>query len=269
MSDPALQVRAVIVDDEPLARQTLRLLAAEDAELEVIAECSSGAEAVAAIRRLEPDLVFLDVQMPEVDGFGVLREVGLDRLPLIIFVTAYEAHALRAFDAHAVDFLLKPFEDERFHQAVGRAKHAIRTRKVGELTARLLALLQADSSPGGGATGGPAAEYVSRLAVRTGGRVTFVNTADIDWIEAADYNVRLHVGGRHFLLRQPLRDLERRLDPRHFARVHRSAIVNLNRVRELEPYFHGEYIIRLDNGTKLKLSRTRRDQLRRFFGDDL
>ncbi len=252
------RVRALIVDDEPPAREILRRLLAADSEVELLGECGDGAEAVEAIRRLRPDVVFLDVQMPGMDGFGVLDELAAGELPLVVFVTAYDAYALRAFEVHALDYLLKPFDDERFDDALVRIKRTLHRREVDAVSRRLVALLE---ERGGAATSPP-----QRLMVRSGGRVVYLRPEEIDWIEAADYYVRLHVGGSRHLLRDSLSALEERLDPRRFARVHRSAIVNLERVRELHPGVGGSAVLVLDDGTRLPLSRRQKARFAELLG---
>ncbi len=236
-------IRTLIVDDEQMARASIRVLLGGDPEIEVVGECASGAEAVSQIRAVAPELVFLDVQMPGMNGFEVLQAVGPARRFVVVFVTAYDSYALEAFDVHALDYVLKPFDDRRFHTAASRAKDQIRHARLDELA----------SAP---------AEREGQLVVRDGGRTVFVPVADIDWIEAADYYVQLHVGARSYLHREPMRDLEARLDPRRFVRIHRSAIVALDRVAELRPSAHGDHCVRLRDGTDLRLSRSRRGQLR-------
>jgi two-component system LytT family response regulator len=251
-------LRVVVVDDEPLARTGMRDLLARDPEMEVVAQCADGREAVRAIGALRPDLVLLDVQMPEMDGFEVLREVGAERMPLVVFVTAYDRFALRAFDVAAVDYLLKPFDDERFLRAMQRAKHAVRNAEVGELGRRLAGLLER-----GGAEPpreAPAA-YASRLMVKNTGRTVFIRVEEVDWIEADDYYAKLHVGDKTHLLRESMGSLESRLDPQRFFRVHRSAIVNLDRVREVQFLFRGEHVVILHDNTRLKLTRSRLEKL--------
>jgi len=225
--------RAVIVDDEPLARASLIALLARDPEAEVVAECGSGGEAVETIRALRPDLLFLDVQMPGCDGFEVLERLGASAPKAVIFVTAYDRYAVKAFEAEALDYLLKPFDDGRFARALERAKAVVR--------------------------GGTSPER--RLIVKSAGRVTILKTGEIDWIEAADYYVCLHAGGKSHLLRRSLTELEDELDAAIFCRIHRSAIVNLGRVREVRLDANGEHEILLRDGTCLRLSRSYREQL--------
>ncbi len=248
-------LRVLVADDEPLARSGVAALLRQDPDLTVVGECGDGASAVEAIGRLRPDLVLLDVQMPELDGFEVLQRLEPGELPAIIFVTAYDKFAVEAFEVHALDYLVKPFDDARFAEAIGRAKKAIRGARAGEGAERLSGLLE---QLAGGAPGG---RWLGRIVVKTGGRVVLVRTEDIDWIEAADYCVKLHVEGKVHVLRESLQALEQRLDPARFFRIHRSGIVNLDRVTELQPFFKGEHIVVLQDGSKLKLSRGRRREL--------
>ena len=260
-------LRVVVVDDEPLARSGMCGLLARDPELCVVAQCADGAEAVAAIAGLKPDLVLLDVQMPEMDGFEVLREVGPARMPVVVFVTAFDRFALRAFDVAAVDYLLKPFDDERFDLAIARAKHAVRNAEAGELGRRLMRLVERQGAPppsDEAAAPAPAAEpahHATRLVVKSAGRTVFVRVDEVDWIEADDYYAKLHVAGKTHLLRETMGSLEARLEPTRFFRVHRSAIVNLDRVREVQFLFRGEHVVILHDGTRLKLSRNRLEKL--------
>ena len=245
-------MRAVIVDDEPLARKSIRILLERDGEVEVAGECS-GADAAALIERTRPDIVFLDVQMPDVDGFGVLDRLGPQAVPVVIFVTAYDRYALRAFEVHALDYLLKPFNDERFARALAHAKGQVRARSRGERDDRLAELLRSRSA------------FTQRFLVRVRDRSIVVNAADIDWIEATDYYATLHAGGKSYLLREPIASLVKTLDPERFVRVHRSAIVNIDRVREVHPLFRGDRALTLADGTRVKLSRSRREEFERLF----
>ncbi len=249
MNDP---VRVLIVDDEPLARQLLRVLLACDPEVTVVGECS-GAAAVDEVARTRPDLLFLDVHMPEVDGFELLDRLGLERAPVVVFVTAYADHALRAFEVHAIDYLLKPIDDARFAQALTRAKQQPRARRGGAIDERLGAWFRERS------------RYARRFLVRTRDKTIVVGADEIDWIEAADYYVSIHAGGRTHLLRETMNQLEQRLDPERFFRAHRSAIVNIERVREIHPLFRGDCSLLLADGTQVRLSRTRRAEFERLF----
>ncbi len=255
-------IRTVIVDDEPACRKGMRHLLAADPEIVVVGECSNGREAVAAIRDSAPDLVFLDVQMPELEGFDVLREVGGERAPTVVFVTACEQYALRAFEARAVDYVVKPFTDERFRQSLHRAKQQVRGAWLEELPPNFLPL-----HPERELWRRP--RYLDRLAVRSGGKVTLVPVREIEWIDAEGAHVRIHAGKTWHLLRETMKNLEDQLDGARFVRIHRSTIVNLEKVKELQPFFHGEYVVVLHNGATLKLSRRYRDRLEAHLGRSL
>ena len=253
-------VRALIVDDEPLARERLRDMLKADSRVEIIGECAGGDEAIEAIQQLAPDLVFLDVEMPGKDGFAVLEALDADRLPVIIFVTAYDQYAVRAFEFHALDYLLKPFDQERFDKALGRAIAHIRNEKSENLTARILKTLEEMKAR---------PVHLERLVIKMNGHVFFVKTEEIDWLEAEGNYVRLHAGRESYLLRDTISALEAQLDPRKFVRVHRSAIVNIDRIQELQPWFHGEYRILLGEGVQLTLSRGYRERLHEAIGRPL
>ncbi len=263
MSAEARKIRTLIVDDEPLARRTIRNLLAEDTNIEVVGECGGGAEAVESIRHRPPDLLFLDIQMPGMNGFDVLSAVELERISAVIFVTAYDAYALKAFEVHALDYLLKPFTDDRFREALARAKSHVELREAKGLAESLRAFLRgrAGAEEETVAASGRKGGYLTRFMVKVGGRVIFINPSDVDWIEADNYYVKLHVGGRAHLLRLSMKELEERLDPKTFWRTHRSAIINLDRVKELHQHPSGEYVVVLRDGTELKLSRARRERL--------
>jgi two-component system, LytTR family, response regulator len=248
-----MKIKTVIVDDEPLARERLRTWLEREPDLELIAECGDGRQAVATIRRSKPDLVFLDVQMPELDGLAVLDELGDAIPPAVIFVTAYDQFAVKAFELHAVDYLLKPFDRERFQAAVRRALERLQ-RPPGDAGASALTELRADWRPPG--------QPAVRLAVKVEGRVLLIKTTDVDWIEAADNYVSLHVGAHTHLLRETMASIETRLDPARFLRISRSTIVNIEQIKELQPLFHGEHVVVLRDGTKLTLSRNYRDKLK-------
>jgi len=247
-------LRAVIVDDEPLARRTLRSFLSRHEDVAIAAECANGREAIAAIRTHRPDLVFLDIQMPGVTGFDVITEIGPSAMPFVIFVTAYDTHMLAAFDVHAVDYLLKPFSDARFEAALAQARTRIRERSAAELAATLASLV----SPPARAAG---AEPLQRFTVPADGRILFVRASDVDWIEAEDYYVCLHSGGARHLIRETMSALEHQVDPAQFVRVHRSAMINVDRVTELRPLFKGECTVRLRDGTEIRVSRGRRAAL--------
>ena len=247
-----MKIRALIVDDEPLARQRIHLLAHDEPDLEIIGECDSGADALTAIERDSPDLLFLDVQMPEMDGFELLQKLPRERLPIVIFITAYDKHAVRAFESHALDYLLKPVQPERFKAAVARAHEHLAIQQASSAARGLLDLLAArQSSPAVPA----AAQHLTRLTVRNDDKVVVIKTADIDSIESAGNYVAVNVGKESHILRETLNALEKQLDPETFLRVSRSAIVNLDRVKELHPMFKGEHIMVLQNGKRLTMTR--------------
>ena len=253
------KIRTLIVDDEPLARRNLRVLLEKDPQIEILDECRNGREAVKAINTLSPDLIFLDIQMPEMDGFDVLEGAGPEHIQAIIFVTAFDQYALKAFDVHALDYLLKPFDDERFAHALQRAKRQIEARNINKLTQRLLALLEERESDRKVSL--QQTTYLTRLMIKASGRVMLLKVDDIDFIEADGNYAKLHVGRKAHLLREKMHDLEGRLDPAKFVRIHRSIIVNLDRIKEMHPHFNGDYIVVLDDGRQLRLSRTRRENL--------
>ena len=250
-------IRALLVDDESLAREMIREMLDGDPDVEVIGECVNGHEAVEFIETETPDLIFLDVQMPELGGFEVLEKIPKERMPHIIFVTAYDQYAVRAFEVHALDYLLKPFDRERFQAAWQRAKAQIIREKNGALDQRIIALLEELKA-------GP--KYLERLVIKSGGRVFFLDTEDIDWIEAEGNYVSVHTGKKSHLLRETISSLEAQLDPKKFIRIHRSSIVKIDRIQELQPWFHGEYKIILHDGTQLTLSRNYRENLHEALG---
>jgi two-component system LytT family response regulator len=254
------RVRVLVADDEPLARERLRLLLSREEGIDLVAECPNGTDAIEAIDRLQPDLVFLDIQMPGANGFEVIEAIGAERMPLVVFVTAFDQYALRAFDVHALDYLLKPFDRERFHEALVRARQQLDRRSNGDLERRLLELVQ-DLKP--------SAQRLERFVIKSGGRVFFVRSDEIDWIEAAGNYVKLHVAGDAHLFRETMNTLEAQLDPDTFFRIHRSHIVNIERVKELQPWFNGEYVVFLRNGTRLTLSRGYREKLQERIGRSL
>jgi two-component system LytT family response regulator len=253
------KIRTLIVDDEPLARRNIRLLLKDDPQIEIVAEAASGQEALTRLRKHAIDLVFLDIQMPELDGFGVLENIEARELPVIIFVTAFDQYALKAFEFHALDYLLKPFDDARFEKALRQAKLQVEQREVKDLSQRLVALLEGRDVGRSAPAGEP--QYLSRLLIKSAGRVFFLKTDEIDYVRAEDYYVKLHVGPRGHLLRETMNAMEVKLDPSKFLRIHRSTIVNIERIRELQQHFNGEYIVVLHDGTEMKLSRSRREQL--------
>jgi two-component system LytT family response regulator len=254
------KIRVLVADDEPLARERLRTLLAREDWLELVAECPNGTDAIDSIGRLQPDLVFLDVQMPGATGFEVIEAVGAAHMPLVVFVTAFDHYALRAFDVHALDYLLKPFDRQRFNEALTRARHMLERPSHGDLERRLLELVQ-DLKPN--------AQKLERFVIKSGGRVFFVRASEIDWIEAAGNYVKLHVGTETHLFRETMNAIEAQLDPDSFFRIHRSHIVNIERIKELQPWFNGEYVVFLKNGTRLTLSRSYRDKLQDRLGRTL
>ncbi len=251
------KIRTLIVDDEPLARERIRALLSEQPDIEVIGEARDGEEAVQTILSQEPDLVFLDIQMPKMDGFEVIRTVGPENMPLVVFVTAYDQHALKAFDVRALDYLLKPFDRERFAESIGRVRQAIERSGTDEIGRRLLELVR-ELKPGGGRS--------DRLVIKSAGRLFFLRIDEIDWVEAAGNYVKLHVGTDEHLLRETMNGIEVKLDPDKFFRIHRSRIVNMERIQEMQPWLNGEYAVLLRTGTRLTLSRGYREKLQERLG---
>jgi two-component system LytT family response regulator len=252
------KIRVLIVDDEPLAREGVQMRLKSEPDIEIIGESRNGREAVAAILREAPDLVFLDIQMPRMDGFAVIEAIGAKRMPQVIFVTAYDEHALRAFDVHALDYLLKPIDGARFVEALARARDRIRGNRleaVAEQLQRMMATLKSEN------------EYLERLAIKSAGRVRFLGVHEIDWIEAADNYVQVHSGPASHLLSTTMNNLENRLNPQQFLRIHRSVIVNLSRIRELQPMFHGEYRVILHDETELTSSRSYHKNLQKLLSN--
>ena len=245
-----MKIRTLIVDDEPLARQRIRLLLENETDVEIAGEAADGNAAIAALVNDAPDLMFLDVQMPGMDGFEVIKATPADKLPVVIFTTAYEQHALRAFEAHALDYLLKPFKASRFKDAVSHAREQLASRRAGEAAQGLLDLIGRKPD---------APNHLTRLTVKDGGRMVILKVAEIDAIEAAGKYVVVHSGKENHILRETLTALESQLDPNHFLRISRSAIVHLDHIRELQPMFKGEHIVLLHNGLKLAMTRGLRE----------
>jgi two-component system, LytTR family, response regulator len=248
-----MPLTTLIVDDEPLAREGLRMLLSQDPEVAAIHEAKDGREAVAAIRSVRPDLVLLDIQMPEMNGFSVVQEIGAELMPAVVFVTAHDQHAIQAFEINAIDYLLKPVTEERFAQALGRAKARINLKPPDEANRQIISLLQTIASP---------RRHLQRLAVRSAGKTVFVDVGDIDWMEAAENYVQLHAGKASHLLHVAMNTWEKSLDPEMFQRIHRSVIVNVRRIKELQPALHGEYVITLQNGVRLQSGRMYHDKLK-------
>ena len=251
-----MTIRTLIVDDEPLARDRVRRFLRDETDVEIVGECGNGTEAIEAINRERPDLVFLDIQMPEKTGFEVIKSLGAKRLPTIIFVTAYDQYALQAFEVHALDYLLKPFNRERIKRALTRAREHIEHKRYGNLDERLHSLI-ADLRV--------EKKYLDRLVVKAVGRVFFLKTDEIDWIEAAGNYVKLHVGRESHMIRETMNGIEAKLDPSKFLRIHRSTVVNIDRIKELHPMFSGDYAVILRNGTELALSRNYRERFTELF----
>jgi two-component system, LytTR family, response regulator len=251
-----MKIKTLIVDDEPIARERVRRMVREESDIEVIGECGNGAEAAIFINENKLDLVFLDIQMPEMNGFEVLKSIEPNKTPAIIFVTAYDQYAIRAFDVHAIDYLLKPFNRQRFQHSVERAREQIEQSRGGKMDERL-ALLLADLKT--------SKKYLERLVVKSVGRIFFLKTTEVDWIEAAGNYAKLHVGRESHLIRETMNGLEAKLNPDVFLRIHRSTVVNIDRIKELHPLFSGDYTVMLKNGVELTLSRNYRDRLLELF----
>ncbi len=250
-----MKIKTLIVDDEPIARDRVRRMLHEENDIEIVGECGNGAEAVTFINENQPDLVFLDIQMPEMTGFEALQAIASDKVPVIIFVTAYDQYAIQAFDVHALDYLLKPFNRQRFQRAVERAREQIEKTQVGKIDERLVSLLSDLKGK----------KYLERLVVKSVGRVFFLRTDEVDWVEAAGNYAKLHVGREGHLIRETMNGLESKLNPDKFLRIHRSTLVNIDRIKELNPLFSGDYSVMLKNGTELTLSRNYRDRLLELF----
>lgn len=254
-------IRVLVADDEQPARQRLIDLLRRDEQIASVCEAADGQSAVEAIQKESPDLLFLDVQMPELDGLGVIDAIGVEEMPLTVFVTAYDQHAIRAFEANALDYLLKPFSDERFEATMARVKARLDERSMREFGHRVMKMVSAaPQSP---------ERRLDRLVVKSGGTTRFIRVIDIDWIEAAGVYVTLHVGGKELLYRAALNDLAEKLDSRRFVRVHRSALVNIESIIQLEPISHGEFEAVLRNGSRTRVSRTYRSQLEKRLGQPL
>lgn len=251
-----MTIRTLIVDDEPLARERLKRFLRDESDIELIGECGDGDSAVSDIKLRKPDLVFLDIQMPEKSGFDVIRSLGAKKLPIVIFVTAYDQYALQAFDVHALDYLLKPFNKERLRRAVSRVREQLAQKSATPVDERLLSLLE-DLRP--------EKKYIERLVVKTSGRVFFLKVDEIDWIEAAGNYVKIHIGREAHMIRETMNGIENKLDPEQFMRIHRSTVVNIDKIKELHPMFSGDYAVILRNGAELSLSRNYRDRFLELF----
>ena len=251
-----MKIKTLIVDDEPIARDRVRRMLRDESDIEIVGECGNGTEAVAFINENAPDLIFLDIQMPEMTGFEALRSIAAEKVPAVIFVTAYDQYAIQAFDVHALDYLLKPFNRERFGRAVARAREQLEKSQGGKIDERLASLI-ADLKGG--------KKYLERLVVKSVGRVFFLRTDEVNWIEAAGNYAKLHVGRESHLIRETMNGLEAKLNPDKFLRIHRSTLVNIDCIKELHPLFSGDYTVMLKNGVELTLSRNYRDRLLELF----
>jgi two-component system LytT family response regulator len=259
------KIQTLVVDDEPLAREGILLLLKKDPEIEIIGECNNGRQAVKVLKDESIDLLFLDIQMPEMNGFQVLEDISSENMPVVIFVTAYNQYAIQAFKVHALNYLLKPFSDEQFYTALKHAKDYIKMKNFKELSKRMINLLENHSTDIlGKEISQKDSKYINRIAISSTGRVYFIKVNEIEWIEASDYYVQLHTGNKTHLLRETMNNLETKLNPAKFMRIHRSTIVNLDCIQGIEPYFNGEYLVILNNGTKLKVSRNRKDSLKKI-----
>jgi two-component system LytT family response regulator len=245
-------IRVVIVDDEELARDRLDSLLSAHPDIDVVGMCADGTSAIETIERTQPDLVFLDVQMPDMTGFEVVENIDPDKLPAVVFVTAHDAHALQAFEVHALDFLLKPFDEARFVKTLERARAQLTRDDGSAINSHLMSLIEELRGE---------RKYPERLIVKSGGRVFFVRSDEIDWVEASGNYVKIHTRNEAYLLRESMKNMEAKLDPKTFVRIHRSAIVNIDSIKELEPWFHGEYIVIMRDGTRLTASRVFSDRL--------
>ncbi len=248
-------IRTIIIDDEPVARRIIKKYLKDESEFEIIAECRDGAEAVEKILALKPDLIFLDIQMPEVDGFDVVNSIKAKYLPYIIFVTAYDQYAVKAFEINALDYLLKPFDKARLFKSISRAKDIINSRDDYQFKINdLLAELKNDK------------KYLNRIMIKSSGRIFFLKTSEIDWIEAAAYYIKIHSGKNSYLIRETLNNFEAGLDPEIFTRVHRSYIVNIEKIREVQPWFNNKYVAILNDGVEVSISRSYKDRFFKKFG---
>jgi two-component system LytT family response regulator len=254
------KIRTLIVDDEPLARKRIRTFLSKEKDFEILAECDNGGSAIEAIETHQPDLVFLDVQMPDIDGFDVVSALDPERLPTVIFVTAYDQYAVKAFEVHALDYLLKPFDRDRFRQSLDRVRTQEEGDKAPDLQHQLDRLIEDVVSK---------QRAANRILIKSSGRYIFLNTDEIDWVEAAGNYMRIHTGPETHLMRETVGGMENRLPYPRFVRIHRSTIINIDRIKEMEPTFNGEYSILLHNGQELKLSRKYRGHLEEAIGKPL
>jgi two-component system, LytTR family, response regulator len=252
-------IRTLIVDDEPLARARIRRFLASEKDVEIVGESGDGRTAVADVKRLKPDLMFLDIQLPETPGLEVVEQLANEQMPVVVFVTAYDQYAIQAFDVHALDYLLKPYTRERFGRALDRARKQLSNTSRSEFDQRLMSLLE-------NAASGGEHRHLQRLMIKSSGRIYFIKADEVDWIGAEGNYVNLHVGREAHLLRETMSHLATKLDPEKFVRIHRSTIVNVDRVKELQPLFSGDYVAILHDGTQLNLSRAYREKSLKLFG---
>jgi two-component system LytT family response regulator len=263
-----MNIRTLIVDDEPLAREGIRLLLQKETDISIVGECGNGMQAVQTLQTTQIDLLFLDIQMPEMDGFEVLSYIPHNRMPLVVFVTAYDQFALKAFKVHALDYLLKPYSDREFYDVLHHAKEFLKMKSLEPITARLQTLLHDISThvhpPETGKEFKTQNEFLNRIAVTLKGNIIPIPVDEIIWFEAADYYVNIHTQTKSYLLRETLSNLEEKLDPDVFIRIHRSAIVRISTIKEIRPFFEGESFVLLHNGTKLKLGKTYKQKLKAF-----
>lgn len=250
------KIKVLIIDDELLAREKIRTLLTEEDDIQILDECKNANEALSKVKSLKPDLIFLDIQMPGMDGFEMLENIKTRKLPLIIFTTAYNKYAIKAFDIHALDYLLKPFDKERFHKSIKRARNFLNDKKRDENNEKIFNLLkelkgQQEASP----------KYLKRMMIKTSGRILFLKTEDIDMIEASGNYLKIFSDEESYLIRGTMNEIEKKLDPVTFIRIHRSIIINLNEAKEFKPWFRGEYIVYLKNGTKLTSGRSYKNNL--------
>lgn len=260
MMEQKRKIRVCIIDDEPIACRRIERLLTEDQEIEIICVCNDGESAVESIEKLNPDLIFLDIQMPEMNGFEVLKSLNIELMPHVIFVTAYDRYAIQAFEVHALDYLLKPFDKKRFHQALKRAKAQVLQDQERSSNRELVALLKEMKSQ---------SHYLERLIIKSKGRVSFLKTEEIDWIEAQGKYVMIHAGEEAHLIRDAMNNLETELDPKKFVRIHKSAIVNIDQIKELHPLVHGDFRVILRDSTELTISRRYREKVDELLGKSL
>lgn len=253
-------LKVLIVDDEPLARERIRSFLEHEKDIEICAECADGLEAAKAIVRFSPGLIFLDIQMPELDGFGLIQTIGIENMPFIIFVTAFDEYAIQAFEAQALDYLLKPFDRERFQKALDRARTFIQKDRVEDLNDRIKKMLFSTA---------PQEEYLKRIVVKNPGKIYFVPVEEILWIEAAGNYLDVHTGEKTHCIRETMRNMESQLDPQSFLRIHRSTIVNVNQIKEMKPYLQNDFVVILSNGDQLVMSRTYRMNMEKLLRKNL